>query len=165
MSYATIDGHKIQYAYGIYTLPCLGGDGVSREPAELLVTVEDGKLAAAQGEPLKVTDGEELRGWGSLDGPSYDVRREAGASVSVPRTLIDWVLGSHSEIVCQILASKTRAGSAAYLWVQLLVGDVILWPSESASVDDDGANAVRRWSLTQEQEDELIATGQVDETN
>jgi hypothetical protein len=65
--------------------------------------------------------------------------------------------------VAEIL--KSKKASSGYLWIQSLAGDCILWPSEEASVNDDGKNAIGRWQLTPSEEDALIATGEVDEVN
>jgi len=66
-------------------------------------------------------------------------------------------------IVAEILTAKQGAGENAYLWIHDS-GDVILWPSESASADDDGANAIARWQVDDQTVDLLIASGQTDET-
>lgn len=65
----------------------------------------------------------------------------------------------------KIQAAKTEAGRDSYLWLQSTAGDVILWPSEAASENDDGKNAMGRWQLSSEEEDELIALGICDEVN
>lgn len=51
------------------------------------------------------------------------------------------------ETAQKIIAAKTDAGDDAYLWLHDS-GDCILWPDEESSVDDDGANAIERWTLT-----------------
>ena len=71
-----------------------------------------------------------------------------------------------STTATDILAAKAAAGPDAYLWVHAS-GDVILWPSEAASVDDDGRNAIARWQVSPEVVDELIASasGSVDDVD
>jgi len=49
--------------------------------------------------------------------------------------------------VDEIKRAKAAAGSDAFLWLHDS-GDCILWPDEDSSEDDNGANAVERWSLT-----------------
>ena len=63
----------------------------------------------------------------------------------------------------EIIAAKRDAGEGAYLWVHDS-GDVILWPSEAASFNDDGVHAIGRWQVDGPTADRLIASGEVDET-
>ena len=65
----------------------------------------------------------------------------------------------------EIIEAKNSAGDNAYLWMQASAGDCILWESEEASQDDDGYNAVGRWTLDAEQVEELEQTGEIDEQN
>lgn len=65
--------------------------------------------------------------------------------------------------VKEILEAKEAAGEDAFLWLHSS-GDCILWPTEESSINDDGENAVERWQLTDEEADELLETGEVDET-
>ncbi len=65
-------------------------------------------------------------------------------------------------IVNEILSAKSAAGNDAYLWLHDS-GDCILWPTEEASINDDGKNAVERWQLSSDEVAELIETGEVDE--
>lgn len=67
-----------------------------------------------------------------------------------------------SATIEEILAAKKEAGDGAYLWLHDS-GDCILWPTEEASVNDDGRRAIERWQLTREEIDELIETGECDE--
>lgn len=60
----------------------------------------------------------------------------------------------------EILEAKRDANG--YLWVHDS-GDVILWPTEEDSVDDDGANAVARWDVSPRTLADLIASGECDE--
>lgn len=62
----------------------------------------------------------------------------------------------------EILSAKAAAGDNAYLWLHDS-GDCILWPTNEASIDDDGKNAIDRWQVSREVYDELIASGEVDE--
>jgi len=60
--------------------------------------------------------------------------------------------------VAEILIACNAAGPDAYLWVHTS-GDVILWPSEAASVNDDGQNAIARWQVEADEVDQLIESG------
>lgn len=62
----------------------------------------------------------------------------------------------------EIIERKHGEGAEAYLWVHSS-GDVILWPDEDASVDDDGANAAERWHVDAETVDALITSGECDD--
>lgn len=62
----------------------------------------------------------------------------------------------------EILSAKAAAGDNAYLWLHDS-GDCILWPTDEASINDDGTNAIDRWQVSKEVADELIASGEVDE--
>ena len=64
--------------------------------------------------------------------------------------------------VNEILAAKSSAGNDAFLWLYVF-GDCILWSSENASVNDDGALAVNRWQVFIVVADDLINSGEVDE--
>ena len=61
-----------------------------------------------------------------------------------------------------ITDAKRAAGPGAYLWLDDN-GDCILWPSEDASIDDDGQRALARWHLTEDEAAALLATGEVDD--
>lgn len=69
---------------------------------------------------------------------------------------------THTTIIDEIITAKADAGPDAYLWLHAS-GDCILWPSEDASQDDDGARALGRWQLDRAAKDALIDTGEVDE--
>lgn len=62
----------------------------------------------------------------------------------------------------EILSAKAAAGDDAYLWLHDS-GDCILWPTEEASTNDDGKNALDRWQISSEVAAELIDSGEVDE--
>lgn len=64
--------------------------------------------------------------------------------------------------ITTILAAKKSAGTDAYLWLHDS-GDCILWPTEEASENDDGQNAVGRWTLTKAEVNDLINTGECDD--
>lgn len=66
-----------------------------------------------------------------------------------------------SNLIETILEAKAAEGQA-YLWLHSS-GDCILWSSEQDSIEDDGANAVGRWQLSEAEAAELTATGEVDE--
>lgn len=61
-----------------------------------------------------------------------------------------------------ILERKREEGQDAFLWVHDS-GDVILWPDEPSSENDDGSHAVARWQVGPGVVSELIASGEVDE--
>lgn len=67
-----------------------------------------------------------------------------------------------SSKITTILEAKKNAGTDAYLWLHDS-GDCILWPSEEASQNDDGRNALDRWTLTEAEVSELIDTGECDD--
>ena len=52
------------------------------------------------------------------------------------------------EKITEIMDAKVDAGADAYLFLDANSGDCILWPNEASSVNDDGAQAVARWTLT-----------------
>lgn len=62
----------------------------------------------------------------------------------------------------EIIKRKHDEGTEAYLWVHDS-GDVILWPDEETSSNDDGAHAVERWQVGAETVRDLIASGEADE--
>jgi hypothetical protein len=59
------------------------------------------------------------------------------------------------EKITEIIEAKEAAGADAYLWLNGTSGDCILWPNEESSENDDGANALKRWTLTQEEVEAL----------
>lgn len=67
-----------------------------------------------------------------------------------------------SQTIQTIIDAKTKAGSDSYLWLHDS-GDCILWPTEAASINDDGSKALERWTLTTDDVAELVATGICDE--
>jgi hypothetical protein len=67
--------------------------------------------------------------------------------------------------VAEILAAKAEAGPDAYLWLQADAGDCILWPSEEAAQNDDGSNAIQRWTITADEADNEELLAQVDDLN
>lgn len=62
----------------------------------------------------------------------------------------------------EIIEIKRNEGNEAYLWVHDS-GDVILWPDEASSEDDDGANAVERWHVDADTVSALIDSDECDE--
>jgi len=63
----------------------------------------------------------------------------------------------------EILSAKVKSGENAYLWLQSVQGDCILWPTQDASENEDSADEIGRWQLTVDEANELIETGEVDE--
>lgn len=62
----------------------------------------------------------------------------------------------------EIIERKHSEGPEAYLWVHDS-GDVILWPDEESSKNDDGAHAAERWQVDAETVRYLIDSGEADE--
>ena len=97
----TLAGHHVVEflsEYGTFwTLPCLAGDDCSCRIGEItLEAIPGGMKEARNGGEIKVTPGETLRGWGSLDGPSYNLSPEGCAWwVSVPVKLWEEFLALH----------------------------------------------------------------------
>jgi hypothetical protein len=66
-------------------IECLGGHDVCRHLSTIVVQIDDGQLRDGQyGEPLTISLGGDLMGWGKLDGESYHVGNGVWY-VSVPR--------------------------------------------------------------------------------
>ena len=63
----------------------------------------------------------------------------------------------------EILSAKDESGENAYLWLQSAAGDCILWPTQDASENEDSADSIGRWKLTDDEVNALIETGEVDE--
>ena len=63
----------------------------------------------------------------------------------------------------EILSAKDESGENAYLWLQSADGDCILWPTQDASENEDSADSIGRWKLTDDEVNALIETGEVDE--
>jgi hypothetical protein len=74
-------------------------------------------------------------------------------------------MSTNTPTIAEILAAKAAAGPDAYLWLQAGAGDCILWPSEEAAQNDDGSNALQRWTLTAEEADNEDLLAQVDDLN
>jgi len=68
-----------------------------------------------------------------------------------------------NELTNTILEAKKYAGETAYLWLNELAGDCILWPSEEDSIDDDGRNAIERWEVGKGVISELKESGELNE--
>lgn len=68
-----------------------------------------------------------------------------------------------NELTNTIITTKKDAGETAYLWLNELAGDCILWPSEEDSIDDDGRNAIERWEVGKEIMAELRESGKLNE--
>lgn len=64
--------------------------------------------------------------------------------------------------ITEIINAKSKAGNEAYLWLHHS-GDCILWSSELDSQDDDGLNALARWTLSASEITEILSSGYVDE--
>jgi hypothetical protein len=62
-----------------------------------------------------------------------------------------------------ILSEKIKSGENAYLWLQSIDRDCILWPTQDASENEDSADEIGRWDLTVDEANELIETGEVNE--
>jgi len=71
--------------------------------------------------------------------------------------------GGAQKMLESIRAAVEAAGPKKYLWMHDS-GDVILWPTEEESVDDDGSRALARWQVTGLTMDLLAKSGMVDET-
>ena len=67
-----------------------------------------------------------------------------------------------TKTINEILEAKAAAGANAYLWLSSS-GDCILWPDEASSKDDDGAQAIGRWQVAEDEINALIDTGAVDD--
>ena len=67
-----------------------------------------------------------------------------------------------NQVTDEILEAKAVADPGAYLWVHTS-GDVILWPDEASSVNDDGAHAIGRWQVDDAEIAVLIDSGDVDD--
>lgn len=92
------------------------------------------------------------------DGQRAAVNETIGSYVEAPA-----VKAPESAMVRAILAAKAAAGEGAYLSLHNS-GECILWPSEGASVNDDGRRAVGWWQVqTVWEAEELTKTGAVDE--
>lgn len=63
-----------------------------------------------------------------------------------------------------VIEAKIDAGPDAYLWLHSS-GDCILWPSEEAATGDDGRDAIARWTVTGDDFEELLDSGEVDSLN
>ncbi len=63
----------------------------------------------------------------------------------------------------EILSAKDESGENAHLWLQSADGDCILWPTQDASENEDSADSIGRWKLTDDEVNALIETGEVDE--
>ena len=75
---------------GLLGIACLAGDDVNRVEGRIWVTIEHGHLIDAEwGTLLTVEPGENLMGWGDLDGPSYRITGDCGPGVNVPTSIID----------------------------------------------------------------------------
>lgn len=68
-----------------------------------------------------------------------------------------------NELTNTIITAKKEASSNAFLWLNELAGDCILWPSEEDSIDDDGKNAIERWDVSEEVMAELKESGELNE--
>lgn len=66
------------------------------------------------------------------------------------------------ELALEIMEAKKSAGDDAFLWVHDS-GDVILWPNEATSRDDDGARAMRRWHVDADTVADLVESDAADE--
>jgi hypothetical protein len=66
-----------------------------------------------------------------------------------------------TDLIMEIISHKAEIDG--YLWAHDS-GDVILWPSEEESVDDDGRHAIARWQLSRAELDALASLGEIDET-
>lgn len=70
------------------TLPALIGNDNSRERGEFRFLLAGGQLHSEYGDVLLVADGEDLLGWGDLDGPSYEVGNGVW-HVNIPKAALD----------------------------------------------------------------------------
>ena len=61
-----------------------------------------------------------------------------------------------------VIEAKFEAGPESYLWLHSS-GDCILWPSEDASTGDDGRRAIARWTVTGDEFEALLDSGEVDD--
>jgi hypothetical protein len=66
-----------------------------------------------------------------------------------------------ADLIMEIMNHKAEIDG--FLWAHDS-GDVILWPSEEESINDDGQRAVARWQLSRAELDALASLGEIDET-
>ena len=67
-----------------------------------------------------------------------------------------------TKAVQEIIETKHNVGPDAYLWLHSS-GNCILWLNAESYNDGDVMSAIMRWLLTDEEQQELIQTGEVND--
>lgn len=83
----TVDEMTVSHIDNIWTLPALVGNDPNRHSGSLTITIINGVMRSVTDDQyIDCKPAEVIKGWGSLDGPSYKVGK-----VNVPAAVIDWL--------------------------------------------------------------------------